>query len=208
MRNKGIGLKNKVIQMLEAMPAGKYHFLIAKIIPRICNFTNTLCHTLQIRRLSYFQHILQQRKDSSLHKFFMAQLSYPTHKDWVSHVLKELDDLDIKFEIEQVPSLSKEKYNESIKEAVYRKAFSDLLQRKQSRQSELAKGKLIKYSENQLPEYLCPKNKDLTIEEQKWLFKCRVDDVYVKGNIEIFLASPVKRTLMKLKITYFFVNIY
>ena len=32
MRKKGIGLKNKVIQMLEAMPGGKYHFLIAKII--------------------------------------------------------------------------------------------------------------------------------------------------------------------------------
>ena len=32
MRNKGIGLKNKVIQMLEAMPGGKYHFVIAKIL--------------------------------------------------------------------------------------------------------------------------------------------------------------------------------
>ena len=31
MRNKGIGLKNKVIQMLEAMPGGRYHFIIAKI---------------------------------------------------------------------------------------------------------------------------------------------------------------------------------
>ena len=32
MREKGIGLKNKVIQMLEAMPRGEYHFLIAKIL--------------------------------------------------------------------------------------------------------------------------------------------------------------------------------
>ena len=74
----------------------------------------------------------------------MAQLSNPTQKDWVSQVLKELEDLDIKLEIEQIVSLSKEKYKEIIKEAVYRKALSDLLQRK--RQSEHAKGKLIKYS--------------------------------------------------------------
>ena len=36
-----------------------------------------------------------------MHKFFMAQLSNPTHKDWVSQDLKELEDLDIKLEIEQ-----------------------------------------------------------------------------------------------------------
>ena len=32
IRNKGIGLKNQVIQMLEAMPGGKFHFVIAKIL--------------------------------------------------------------------------------------------------------------------------------------------------------------------------------
>ena len=31
MRNKGNGLKNKVIQMLETMPGGRYHFIIEKI---------------------------------------------------------------------------------------------------------------------------------------------------------------------------------
>ena len=31
MRNKGIGIKNRVIQMLEEMPGGKFHFSIALI---------------------------------------------------------------------------------------------------------------------------------------------------------------------------------
>ena len=31
MRNKGIGLKKKVIQMVEAMPVGWYHFAIDKV---------------------------------------------------------------------------------------------------------------------------------------------------------------------------------
>ena len=39
--------------------------------------------------------------------------------------------------------MSKEQYKEIINEAVYRKAFSDLLQRKQSKQSEHTKGKQI-----------------------------------------------------------------
>ena len=32
MRNKGIGVQNKVIQMLETMPGGKFYFVIAKIL--------------------------------------------------------------------------------------------------------------------------------------------------------------------------------
>ena len=39
----------------------------------------------------------------------MTQLSNPRHKDWVSQVLKELEDLGIKLEIEQIASLYKEK---------------------------------------------------------------------------------------------------
>ena len=136
MRNKGIGLKNKVIQMLEAMPGGRYHFIIAKIfrnsyilssilsssevwygitqvelerlkqvdemwmkelmecsssVPRDLLYLELgivpIRYVIQIRRLLYLQHILKQKKDSLLHRFFMAQLPNPTHRDWVSRVL-------------------------------------------------------------------------------------------------------------------------
>ena len=45
-------------------------------------------YVIQIRRLLYLQHILKQKKDSLLHRFFMAQLANPTHRDWVSQVLQ------------------------------------------------------------------------------------------------------------------------
>ena len=53
---------------------------------------------------------------------------------------------------------------------MYQKAFVDLLLRKQSRQSEHAKGKQINYSDFQLPDYLSPNEEDLSIDEQKWIF--------------------------------------
>ena len=33
-----------------------------------------------------------------------------------------------------------------------------------------------------MAEYLCPQEKNISIEEQKWLFKCRVEDMNIKGN--------------------------
>ena len=56
-------------------------------------------YVIQIRRLLYFHHLLHQRKESLLYRFFFAQLSNPTHRDWVSQVLQELEDLEIKYEI-------------------------------------------------------------------------------------------------------------
>ena len=32
MKKKGIGIQNKIIQILDNMPGGKFHFMIAKIL--------------------------------------------------------------------------------------------------------------------------------------------------------------------------------
>ena len=74
------------------------------------------------------------------------------------------------------------KYNILIKEAVYKKAFTDLIIRKEGRKSDNAKGKNIKYSDFKLADYLDPDNEDLSMEEKKWMFRCRVEDIEIKGN--------------------------
>ena len=33
-----------------------------------------------------------------------------------------------------------------------------------------------------MAEYLCPIEEDCTLDEQKWLFQCRVKDIDIKGN--------------------------
>ena len=57
-----------------------------------------------------------------------------------------------------------------------------LLTRKESRNSENAKGKKLSYTEFIMADYLNPNEEDLTIDEQKSLFKCRVEDIDVKAN--------------------------
>ena len=66
----------------------------------------------------------------------MAQLTNPTHRDWVSQVLQELEDVEIQLEIHEIELMSKDKYKNLIKEAVYSKAFSDLIKRKEGRSSD------------------------------------------------------------------------
>ena len=158
MRNKGLGLQNKVIQMLDAMPRGQFHFTIAKILRNSYVISSILSSSevwygvtkeelekleqvdeiwmrqlmdcssnvpsdllyleqevtpirflVKTRRLLYLHHILQQKKDSLLHRFFMAQLEKPTYRDWASQVLEDLEDFNI-----DIPSVVSSKIAEEI----------------------------------------------------------------------------------------------
>ena len=60
----------------------------------------------------------------------MAQLSNPTHRDWVSQVLQELEDLDIKHEIQDLELMPKEKYKNMIKEVVHKKSIFGYITKK------------------------------------------------------------------------------
>ena len=43
----------------------------------------------------------------------MAQLTYPTHNDWVIQVLDDLEDLSIVLEIKEIKSLKKPFFQEN-----------------------------------------------------------------------------------------------
>ena len=113
----------------------------------------------------------------------MAQLEKPTYRDWVSQVLEDLEDLNIDMELEDIEMMKKEKFKSIVKEEIKKKTFQYLLEKKEERKSENAKGKLLKYTRFDMAEYLNPiDGEDFNIKERKWLFRCRVDDIEVKGN--------------------------
>ena len=139
-------------------------------------------HIIEMRRLLYLHHILKQRKDSLLHRFFMAQLTNPTKGDWVSQVLSNLSEFPINLELRDIQNMSAKKYKLIVKNHIKEKAFRYLTARKEGRQSEHSKGTLLEYSELKMSEYLSGIDTDISIEERKWLFKCRVEDIDIKGN--------------------------
>ena len=107
--------------------------------------------------------------------------------------------------------MPKYKNKNNIKEAVYCKAFSDLIKRKEGRNSDNAKGNKWKYQEFELPEYLGPDNEDMTIEEKKWMFRCRVADIDVKGNHrwkqQNISCFSCKEIIVETQTAFYFVNI-
>ena len=64
----------------------------------LSNFTQTI-------GLLYLHHILKQKETSLLYRFVMAQLTQPSHNDWVSQVFKDLEDLSIELEMEEIKSM-------------------------------------------------------------------------------------------------------
>ena len=116
-----------------------------------------------------------------LHRFFLSQLKNPSHGDWVSSVLNILQDLSIELDLQEIRNIHKKKYKQLVIQRVKNQAFSYLLGKKNARVSENAKGRNIQYSELSMAEYLCP-DIEISIEAKKWMFRCRLEDIEVKGN--------------------------
>ena len=104
-------------------------------------------------------------------------MNSPTYKDWVSTVLGDLEELDIDIDIGEIKDMKKEKFKRIVKEKITNGAFQYLLKKKGERISENANGKLLIYKELERSEYLTTTENDFSIEDRKWLFKCRLQDV-------------------------------
>ena len=125
----------------------------------------------------FLHHVLNQKTDSLVFRFFMAQMNSPTHKYWGSTVLDDLEELEMHIEIGDIRSMTKEKFKRIVKEKVTSKAFQYLIKKKADRISENAKGKLLIYTDLEKSEYLTPIESELSIQDKKWLFKSRLEDI-------------------------------
>ena len=69
-------------------------------------------------------------------------------------------------------------------EHIYQFAFAQLIEKKKSRTSDYAKGRKINYDKLELQDYLKETECDLSLDEKKWIFKCRTDDIDIRGNFQ------------------------
>ena len=86
---------------------------------------------IKSRRQMFLHHILHQKKNSLVHKFFMAQMKSPTQNDWVSTALEDLEELEINLDLEEIEEMSRERYKSIVKEKVEVKAFEYLIKRRE-----------------------------------------------------------------------------
>ena len=105
-----------------------------------------------------------------------------TKGDWVSSVLEDIEELELGIELKEIKYMSKDLFRKTIKSQVELKAFESLINKKESRHSEHAKGKLLKYSKLEMQGYLSASGVNISIEEKKWLFLCRIEDIDLSTN--------------------------
>ena len=112
----------------------------------------------------------------------MAQLNNPTQGDWATEVLEDIEYLELNMELEDIKYMSKNRFRSIVKVKTKQKALEFLLEKKGSRNSEHSKGKLLSYNEMKMADFLSPSQVNISIEEKKWLIKCRVEYIDISCN--------------------------
>ena len=103
-------------------------------------------------------------------------MKFPSHNDWTSQVLKDMEDIQLNLELNDIAQMSKEIFKQILNKCVTEKAFKELLMKKENRKSENARGQNIIYEEFAMQNYLMETDIEISLDERKWLFKSRTDD--------------------------------
>ena len=132
------------------------------------------------KRIGFLHYILNEDKESMVYKFFKTQMEQRTKKDWVTAVLKDLENLNIKLEMEQIKMMKKSSFMGIIKDKIRAKTFKNMEKIKQNH----TKVKNIQHKEMKIQKYLLPNSCKMSKEEAQIIFKLRCRAVKVKDNIK------------------------
>lgn len=127
------------------------------------------------------------------YKFFYLQVEQPTRGDWASTCFKDLKELEITESLDDIRLMSKNRFNEMLKQKTRNNAYKYLIGKKRS------KGKEITYSRIEMAEYLLPNN-NLTIEQKQRLFAVRnkmveIPSHFSSGDSDILCICGDKESL-------------
>ena len=132
------------------------------------------------RRILFLHYILNESESSIILKFFNAQLKNRRPKDWVSSVLKDLQNLKIEQTFSEIKGLKKNTLKRVINKAIISKAFERLINLKENH----SKVKHLAYSNLKMQNYLKPSRVMITQNEIQTIFKLRSRVTDVKQNFK------------------------
>ena len=132
------------------------------------------------KRISFLHYILNQDINSIIFKFFKTQMEKRTKRDWVSTVIKDLELMGIKLEMEQIKAMKKSDFMRMIKDKIQTQTFQDMEKIKISH----TKVKYVKHENIKMQKYLQANSCKITQEEAQLIFKLRSRTINVKRNLK------------------------
>ena len=109
----------------------------------------------------------------------------PSKNDWVTCVVKDLENSNINLELIEIENMSEEQYKNICKEKITTMAFNYLISKKNNRQKICQ----AQYEYLEMAPYLQEDNLGYSVKEKHNLFLCRMNDLTLKktehGNTKI-----------------------
>ena len=130
-------------------------------------------------KIVFFQYILQQKENSLLFQFLMAQKMEPKRGDWYSEIVKIMNEFDITLSENEIKVLPASIFKKIVKN----KAVSAGIEYLKTKQMKCEKGVRIEYSTLELQDYLKPCS-NLQLQEQQYIFSLRSEMNPLKKNFE------------------------
>ena len=137
-----------------------------------------LRYIVKKRRILFLHYILNQDPDSMIYRFLMTQMKNRKKQDWSTQVLKDLEDLKMKDDLQQIKQTKKLTFKNMIEKAITETVFQELQKQKLNH----SKVKDIKHEIFQMQKYLKACNVKITKEEAQEIFKLRSRVTDVKSN--------------------------
>ena len=130
------------------------------------------------RRILFLHYILNQDKNSLLHKFLEAQIRSKKKKDWIAQVQGDLDKLNMNPNLDNLKEMKKSQLKIILERSIKEFAFKELKVKKESH----SKVRDLKHKTYEMQKYLKPNGEKITQEEAKLIFKLRSKVTEVKQN--------------------------
>ena len=132
------------------------------------------------KRLSFLHYILNEDPKSLINKFFKSQLNKRTNKDWISTVINDLKNLEIKMPFEEIRKMKKENFMMIVRNKIMTNTFQSMEELKGAH----SKVKHIEYENLKMQKYLKPNSCKMRLEEAQLIFKLRCRSTNVKMNLK------------------------
>ena len=130
------------------------------------------------RRILFLHYILNQEKESMIRHFFEVQLKDPKQKDWVNTVRKDLEELKLGLNMEDIKNMKKSSLKRTLNKAILDKAMQRLNTLKENH----SKVKGITHSKLKMQNYFKSNRHRISQEESQMIFKMRSRVTNVKMN--------------------------
>ena len=139
-----------------------------------------LREVIKQRRLNFLFYIIQQKSESMVKRVFESQQKNRTKNDWISTVLKDMEQLELDVTFADIQKMSKGEWKTIVKRSIIQKALQNLIEIKQTH----SKVMQLNYEKLEMQSYFLPNKLECSREEIQMIFKLRRNMTNVKMNMK------------------------